>query len=362
MPVFQMHLKDEAVPFQKILDEKTRGFSSGPVDYSIETRKYLLPFVRLVQKNKFIFESGPGTVCQSAQWEQIRDYLVTFGCDKIIAGDYKQFDKGMSADFILMAYSVIRSICREAGYTDEDLKVITGIAYDTAFPVTNFNGDLIEFFGSNPSGHPLTVIINGIVNALYMRYAFCMLNPNQSCNEFKSVVHLMTYGDDNIMGVSDKAPWFNHSEIARIMKTIGVTYTTSDKSDRKITYVHIDDEQFLKRKWRFDEKVGFYMCPLDEESIFKSLTVWVPSGSVSPGFQMMSVVQSALYEYFYYGEEKFTEMRNFLMEACYNDETLVHYIQDSSFPTWEMLLDGFMRASHGLTTARHGLIEYVKIA
>jgi hypothetical protein len=362
MPVFQLHLKDEAVPVQKIIDEKTRGFSSGPVDYSLEVRKYLLPFVRLVQKNKFVFESGPGTVCQSAQWQQIREYLVTFGEDKIVAGDYKQFDKGMLADFILSAYSVILEVCRSAGYSEEDLKVITGIAYDTAFPVTNFNGDLIEFFGSNPSGHPLTVIINGLVNALYMRYAFCVLNPSGECCEFKKFVHLITYGDDNIMGVSDETPWFDHAAIAGVMKSIGITYTTSDKTDRVLTYVHIDEEQFLKRKWRFDSDVGFYVCPLDEESIFKSLTVWRPSSSVAPGYQMTDVVHSALYEYFYYGKEKFEEMRNFLMESCSSVDVVSAYSKKKEFPTWDMLLENFLSASDGLRTEMHGVIRYNKKA
>nr|WPR18297.1 MAG: RNA-dependent RNA polymerase [Chemarfal virus 56] len=361
MPVFEQHLKDESIPIEKILIEKTRAFSSAGVDFSLEMRKYLLPFVRLVQRNKFVFESGPGTVCQSAEWELIRDYLCVFGDDKIIAGDYKRFDKGMTADIILYAFSVVYAICKEAGYTEEDLKVIVGLAYDVAFPVSNVNGDLIEFFGTNPSGQALTVIINGIVNCLYIRYAFAVLAPKEvSVWHFKLYVHLMTYGDDNIMGVGN-APWFTHSGVVSALATIGVVYTASDKSNRVITYVHIDDESFLKRKWRFDEDVGFYLCPLDEESIFKSLTVWVPSDSVSPGFQMASVVQSAMYEYFYYGKEKFHEMKSFLQEVCMNNDVVRPYIKKSTFPTWEHLVDNFMAASNGMSTKNHGLIRYERV-
>jgi len=81
------------------------------------------------------------------------------------------------------------------------------IGYDTAFPVVNVNGDLVEFFGTNPSGHPLTVIVNSIVNSLYMRYAYCLINPQgKNCRHFKKNVNLMTYGDDNAMGVSRAVP------------------------------------------------------------------------------------------------------------------------------------------------------------
>jgi hypothetical protein len=361
MPVFEQHLKDESIPIEKILIEKTRAFSSAGVDFSLEMRKYLLPFVRLVQRNKFVFESGPGTVCQSAEWELIRDYLCAFGEDKIIAGDYKRFDKGMTADIILYAFSVVYAICKAAGYSQEDLKVIVGLAYDVAFPVSNVNGDLIEFFGTNPSGQALTVIINGIVNCLYIRYAFAVTAPdNIKVYDFKAYVRLMTYGDDNIMGVGE-ASWFTHAAVVSALRTIGVTYTASDKTDKVIDYVHINDESFLKRKWRFDEDVGFYLCPLDEESIFKSLTVWVPSDSVAPGFQMASVVQSAMYEYFYYGKEKFHEMRAFLQDACQKNDIVRPYIKKTTFPTWEHLVDNFMAASNGMTTKNHGLIQYERV-
>jgi len=104
------------------------------------------------------------------------------------------------------------------------------------FPVCDFFGDLIRFLGTNPSGWPLTVILNGIVNSLYMRYAYFHLNPAKEVRSFKKNVALMTYGDDNSAGVSASAPWFNHTAISEVLSGIGVKYTMADKKTESVPY------------------------------------------------------------------------------------------------------------------------------
>jgi hypothetical protein len=337
-PVFMGHNKDEAVTKAKQEAKKTRFFAGGPVDWSLEVRKRLLSFVKLVQENKMTFEAGPGTVCQSLEWQQMREYLTQFGCDQIVAGDYKGFDKHMIADFILAAFWIIAELHRAAGHSDEYARVIMGIGHDVAFPLMNVRGELIMFYGTNPSGHPLTVIINSLVNSLYMRYAYVKLGGR--ANTFKQSVALMTYGDDNVMGVSKSTPFFNHTAIQRELETIGVTYTMADKESESVPYIHIDDVSFLKRKWRFDMDVGAYLCPLEEDSIRKSLMCWLPSKTIDQHAQMVAVMQSAAREYFWYGREKFEYERKFLMSLA-SQEPYCHYVTDSTFPTWQELKDQF---------------------
>ena len=70
-PIFSMSLKDEVVKQSKIDENKTRGINAAPADWSFVVRKHLLSFVRLVQNNKFVFETGVGTVAQSLEWQEI---------------------------------------------------------------------------------------------------------------------------------------------------------------------------------------------------------------------------------------------------------------------------------------------------
>jgi hypothetical protein len=341
MPVFKAHLKDEPTAFKKIAACKTRLFGGAPVDWALVVRMYLLSFIRLAQNNRFIFESAPGTVAQSSEWGEIRSYLTHFGTDRIVAGDYKAFDKSMPPEFILAAFEIIIEVCRAAGFTELQLQVIWGIGTDTAYPLYDVNGDLVEFFGSEPSGHNLTVIINGLVNCLYMRYTYLVLNPEHECTSFKDNVHLMTYGDDNVLGVSRAASWFNHTAIQAVLADHGVTYTMADKEAASVPYINIHEVSFLKRTWRYDEDIKDYLCPLEHESIEKMLITCVASKSVSREYQGISAISSAVQEYFFYGKRTFLERKQILEEITHN-AGLTAFIEDSTFPTWTTLATRFL--------------------
>jgi len=349
-PIFCGNLKDEAKTFKKIASGGTRVFSGSPADWSHVVRKYYLSMVRLIQNKRFLFESAPGTVAQSTEWEQIREYLTFFSDLNLVAGDYKAFDKRMPMDVILAAFKILYAIAKASGnYSEEDLRVLRGIAEDTASPLIDFNGDLIKFLGGNPSGHPLTVIINGLVNCLYMRYVFDILGEEHGVSvcDFKRFVHLITYGDDNAMGVSSDTPWFNHTAIQAELGKIGIVYTMADKEAESIPFIPIDKVSFLKREWRWDADVGAYLCPLEWDSIVKMLTVNVMSKSVSAKFQAVQTIGTAVRECFYYGKDKFEEMTTLLKEVVTENE-LDCYIEDSTFPSWESLRVKFWESSKGI--------------
>jgi len=241
---------------------------------------------------------------------------------------------------ILAAFDIIIAICKKAGYTDEDCQVIAGIAEDTSFPLVDFNGDLIEFYGSNPSGHPLTVIINGLVNSLYMRYCYAVLSPEKNARQFQKHIKLMTYGDDNVMGVSKDIDFFNHTAIQQVLANVDVTYTMAEKEAASVPFIHINDVSFLKRYWKYDDDIGAYVCPLEHESIEKMLMVMVKSKSVPIEQQVVDVVGTALREYFWYGKQTFENKRTLLLglldEDCYRP-----YIHGGNTPTWDELYDAF---------------------
>lgn len=244
----------------------------------------------------------------------------------------------MSSTIILAAFDIIFAICERAGYTYEQLQVVRGIAYDTAFPHVDYNGDLVAFYGSNPSGHSLTVIINGLVNALYMRYCFEKLGGDSS--KFKENVKLMTYGDDNIMTVREGCDFFNHTAIQKVLADADITYTMAEKDAASVPFITIDQASFLKREWRWDEDVGAYMAPLDSTSFDKMLTTRVATKIVTPQCHSIDVIGSAIREYFFYGKEIF-EQKSLMFHDIVNECGLSIYVKDSTFPTWDQLYDNF---------------------
>ena len=347
-PVFKAHLKDEAVPFAKAERGKTRIFTGSPVDWSVVVRKYTMTFVKLLQENKFVFESAPGTICQSIEWTHIHEYLTQFGSDRLIAGDFKAFDKKMSCALMQEAFRIIMEVSKASGnFDDDDLRVLQGIAWDTSFPLVDFNGDLVRFYGSNPSGHPLTVIINGLCNSLYMRYCYYLLNPEKEVASFRKNVALLTYGDDNSMNVSPSISFYTHTSIQQEFAKLGVVYTMADKESKSVPFITIDECSFLKRSWRFNKETCAFDAPLEHDSIEKSLMVWVRSKSVLPQEQAVDIVSSALREYFFYGRTIFDKKRE-LFRQMLQDLDLSLYIKESTLPSYDTLVEKWNQVSDQL--------------
>lgn len=338
-PVFTASLKDEPTALHKIQEGKTRVFCGAPLPWSLVVRMYLLPVIRLIQKNRFIFEAGPGTIAQSTEWDDIYKYITKFGEHRIVAGDYGKFDKRMPASVILAAFQIIKNMLAAAGWSDEDLRVVGGIAEDTAFPTIDFHGELIRCYGTNPSGHPLTVIINGLANSLYVRYCYTINHPSRTCSDFKDNVALFTYGDDMIMGVSESCSWINHTIMQETLAAIDIEFTMAEKTAVSVPFIHVNQASFLKRSWRYEEQLGYMVCPIDHSSISKMLTMCVESKTISPQLQAVAVLNTACREYFWYGEEIFRQRRSLFYDWI--DELNLNPYMEWPLPTWEQLRDEF---------------------
>jgi len=346
-PIFSACLKDEPVTFKKQKMGKTRVFLNAPLPFSFVVRQNLLPFVRVFQSNPFLFEAAVGINHNSHQWEELRTYLTYFG-DLNVAGDYGNYDKRMYALMILKAFGIIRAIMKRAGCTEEQLLAVACIAEDTAYAWIDFQGDLVQFFGSNPSGHPLTVVINSIVNALYMRYCYYSLNPQRECRTFKEFVHLITYGDDNEQNVSPTIQWYNHTAIQKVLADIDVVYTMADKDAESKPFIPFVDVSFLKRKWVFDEESQIWQAPLEWDSINKMLTIGTRSDSVAPEEQASSMIESAALEMWHHGPSAFEEGIGKLQRIV-KKSNLSSWMREGAIKTWSEYVELHKRCSLGFS-------------
>jgi len=345
-PIFTAHLKDEPVTFEKAELGKTRVFAGAPVDFVIVVRMYYLSLVRLIQNNKIAFECACGTVAQSLEWGVLRSHLTRFGDDRMVAGDYSAFDKQMPPGAILAAFDILIGIAEEAGYSEVDLKVMRGIAIDIAYPTMDYNGTLMQFFGSNPSGHPLTVIINSLVNSLYVRMAY-MQATRKLISNFRNDVALLTYGDDNAMGVREGVQ-FGHTDMQKQFEKIGIKYTMADKKAESVNFIHIDDVSFLKRKWVWDDDFEGYRCPLEMDSIHKMLTIWTASKTICKEEQLCAVVSSAVRELAFHGRQIFDLHVPKLRSIIESNPDWTTWITPSTFPSFDSLVNDWKVASEKL--------------
>jgi hypothetical protein len=123
-----------------------------------------------------------------------------------------------------------------------------------------------------------------------------------------------------------------------------------DKEAESVPFLSLNQASFLKRSWVYDKDVGAYLAPLEHESIEKMLMVWVKSKSIVEEEQIISVVTSAVREYFFYGRDVYEEKRKLLSDMIIA-LNLDAWVKDSTFPTWETLYeDFFLNSEHALYT------------
>lgn len=333
--IFQGTLKDEPTKFSKIRSGKTRVFTACDVAFSIVVRKQYLGVTRFIMQHNLRTECAVGMNCYSQIWEELYDYLTEFGEDRIIAGDYSAFDKNMPAIFILAAFDVLNTLIDRYDDDHGNRMIRRGIATDIAFPIVNMNGDVFQFYGGNSSGHPLTVIINSIVNSLYMRYAYQALGL--PLMDFSSTVRLMTLGDDNIMGSKDDR--FNHTAIADVLGSLGVPYTMADKDSKSVPFIHIQDADFLKRTFRMVS--GRIRAPLAQTSIYKSLCMYLPKGNISEEEQIAQCCLAAAMEMVLHGEEIYTDFIRQLRKILNQYEFVQPFLHDRIKFTYNQWIEWF---------------------
>jgi hypothetical protein len=86
------------------------------------------------------------------------------------------------------------------------------------------------------------------------------------------------------------------------------------------------------------------VAPLDHDSIEKMLMVWNRSKSVTAEAQGISVISTALREYFFYGEDVF-KVKLSMFKQLVKDLKWDIWVEESTFPSFEELCDSFKRSS-----------------
>jgi hypothetical protein len=340
--IFKTCTKDEPT---KITKDKVRCFQASPVSLQFNIRKYFLTLCHFMSNASLTSECAVGINSQGKGWHEVNEHMVKFGVDRIVAGDFKAYDQHMSARMTLMAAQVFEHIAKLAGYSDEDLKIMRGASTEVSYPVMSLNGELIQLFGSNPSGQNLTVYTNSIVNSLYHRCAFRSIYLNFK-GRYADVVALMTYGDDVKMSVHNDFSLYNHTNIQLEFNKQGIEYTMAEKEAESVPFIQHEDADFLKRKSRWEpsyqyvksdgqKQQGMWLAMLDEESIFKSLHANLASKVESPQEVSVGCIEGALREWWFYGKTHFNFRHQQMMEVV---EKLGwnNYMSDSFLDNYEL--------------------------
>jgi len=329
--VFKASLKDEPT---KIGKTKVRVFAGSNIYFIMLVRKYFLTISALMQKNKEVFECAVGLNVESPEWTTMMKHVYKHGEDRVVAGDYKSFDGRMSPRFMLASFKILINLAKRSGHYDaDDLMIMRGIATEICSPTYDYFGTLVQFCGSNPSGHPLTVVTNSLVNSLYMRYVYYKIAQEEkwwSVPLFSEVVSLLTYGDDNIMSVKKGYDAYNHTNIARVLAESDIVYTMADKEAKSVPFIHGSEAGFLKHNAVWDDELQLYRAIIDESSISKMLHAHGRS-QISEELHAACTIRDALDKYAHFGSVKYAE-RSAQLKKVAEESNLIGLV--GAFPTY----------------------------
>lgn len=309
--LFKACLKDEPT---KITKDKVRVFQAAPVVLQLFVRMYYLPIVRLLSLFPLDSECGVGINTVGPEFHDLVVHMRKYGEDRILAGDYSKYDLRMPAQLIFAAFDVLIQIARHFGYSQEDLDIMKGIATEIAYPLIMYNGDLIQHFGSNPSGQNLTVYINSIVNSLLMRSCFYSMYP--ATQSFREAAAMMTYGDDVKGSVSERFDDFNHLSYTKWLAEHDIVFTMPDKESKPTKYMKDCEADFLKRSNVYNPDLGLWQGALSEDSIFKSLFCNMRSKCLSKHELAVQNIDGALREWWFHGRSVYEARRKEMQQIA----------------------------------------------
>jgi len=328
-------LKDERRPIEKVDALKTRVFAHGPMDYTLAFRMYFLGFIAHIMENRIKNEQSVGTNPFGADWLATVKKLRLFG-KRVFAGDFSTFDGTLNSG-IMKEFAAVANAFYDDG--PENAKVREVLLVEVFNSVHLCSGKFIQLTHSQPSGNPLTTVLNSFYNSVSMRIVYYRCfgdeNAQRKAPRFHENVSMVSYGDDNVINFSGAvADKFNQNAATRAYATIGMIYTDEAKSDNEVAdWRNITEVNYLKRGFRYED--GTWRAPLSLDVILECCN-WVRK---CPD-ELEACIQNcetAFRELAHHPEEVFNKYVKVISDALYEKtdrfplvKTRVEYLCDES--------------------------------
>ncbi len=319
-------LKDERRPLDRVEAGKTRQFMACPVEYTIAVKMYFGDFARHVSANRI--DNGVAIGCNPhLEWDKLSTHLHPRPGYRHGAGDHEGFDARLLTK-VMWGYMKIVEGFYGPTSTPEDRRVRAILFLDmvNSLHITP-NGKVYEFFGKNPSGNPLTSIMNSICNAIMIVAAWVYngVDPGVIRTKFKWI----TGGDDHVTGFPEEYESQAGSvALAKALKFIfGSNYTDEKKGSDLVPSKSLEEVTFYKRSFL---KIGKRVCAPLDLGVIKETLNWQKRTCTKQEFELR--IDCALIELAQHGQQVFNALApKILTLASEHGFQIRHATWDSAF-------------------------------
>lgn len=257
-------LKDEIRCNTK--DGVPRSFRVSTIHVQVLTKKYFGGLVQGILKDRDFNKIMVG--CNPAKdWHRMYETLQrSYG---VFDGDIAKYDGGMLTQ-------VVSEVCKQILNKCDTNTVVT------RFLLANLDNCLVVILNkliltthSMPSGSFLTAILNSIVNRAYTAMWFYR-EGGRTVDDFYNHIVDYVYGDDKVVGVSEKYKHLTARSFADFLESIGLGFTDAKKQKVDYDFMSLEDVTFLKRGFIYHNKLKRVMCPLSLTTLQSGLS-WFDS-------------------------------------------------------------------------------------
>lgn len=342
-------LKDARILSSRVKEPgKTRVFEMSPIDLTIAQRQFQLPFILTYMNNNLRCENTIGMNVNGYEWNDLAYSLLDFS-PHILAGDYSSYGPRIDQTVLKYALDVIREYsvywdwnkgvmeeCHTKYDWDEirewemlDREIITS-------PLV-VDKKIVRPTAGMASGNAATVIINSIVNSLYIRCIYLELariyDPDKaSLRQFSDYVKMYSNGDDIIMSVKPKIiEWFNNHTLALQFEKHDLKYTNSKKDGSNPKFESLDQVAYLKCHFKpHPIRCGYWLAALDKVSI-EDCPQWIWKSEIDKIEATLQNCDQAIRLAYGHGPKYFAHIKNTIRRWAYDRDL---YVEDIS---WEQL-------------------------
>lgn len=337
-------MKDERRTLEKVRDCKTRLFCGGPQHLTIAFRRYFLGFAAWMMTNRNHNEIATGTNCFSYDWSIIAELLKSKGFDvetkrtNVIAGDFKFYDGSLNSQILWRICDLINDWYDDG---EENARIRLGMWNHIVHSI-HINGSVVyQLTHSQPSGCPITSILNSVYNSFIVRLAYleCAHNSGHhdlaNMHAFRRYVALVSYGDDNLLAVAKVIKeWFNQVTLTEALSVLGHVYTDEGKTGQIVPFRDLSEVAFLKRTFQFDPDTFRYISPLNIDVVLE-IAQWTKRGLQELDITK-SNIDTTLRELSLHGPELFNEKCGIIRKLC-REHNIDYQFQDYYFYRSETL-------------------------
>jgi hypothetical protein len=343
--------KSELRPKEKIQQVKTRSITCAPVDFTILARQSCGAFIDAFHNSCLESFSAVGINPFSSDWNTLYHQLKVHPNWTDI--DLKTCDGTVSNAVMLTICSLVEQFYDECGDLSGSHRNVIRTIFDEIATTYCINEDCayIKCFG-NPSGNPMTTIINTLAVHYYIIIAWIKLGGRDFVDffTFKDNVVVIHYGDDIIMSVSDEvADWFHPQSIADVLVEYGITMTSGRKGE-PLGFCDEGEVTFLKNSFGLHPGFPGRVVAVSAGDTLSNMLNWWP---LKNGKYDLQAVQSKMVEVmrriFFCGPQKYNfYYQKFLPIMKKLNMTLPPYYEFSVAYSVKDEPRGFVRHTHSL--------------